>query len=227
MSFAPIVVGFMPRTSDTSILLVVGHPDDDAIFAGELQTRLSDFRWSVVCVTHSADDDRGRELLDWQRSLGTPPSRIHFLGLPDDANDYRRGQCSIDTTTLERNLRALGLRPCLVVTHGERGEYGHPHHRLTHEVVRAVFPDCRRLHFSYGRGRADVILTCPGKAERVKRHFPSQAAVVDRYAARKERFVWATDGTAPGGSAPPPLRSGADVARVVRRWTVNARTDAG
>lgn len=176
-------------TSPADCLLAVAHPDDDAIFAGELQRRLLGERWSVVCLTYTADSPRGRELHSWQSSLGTDPARIHFLAQPDHAADWPARRSSINAATAAAALRALDLSPTLIVTHNRRGEYGHPHHILVHELIAAAFPTTPRLCFGMGLS-PDLTLPCLDKLSQLERHYPSQAAAIQRVARPNESFVW-------------------------------------
>jgi LmbE family N-acetylglucosaminyl deacetylase len=170
-------------------LLVISHPDDDAIFAGALQAYLSAARWSVVCATYTADDPRGRELLAWQRALGTDPERIHFLGFADDREDRERQCCSFEGGLTDA-LAQLRLRPSLVVTHNARGEYDHPHHVAVHGAAMKSYPDTACLAFGFGVCDADLTLPSPGKRAEVTRYYPSQAASIRRTARSTERFLW-------------------------------------
>lgn len=170
-------------------LLAVAHPDDDAIFAGELQRRLRGERWSVVCLTYTAESPRGREMLSWQTSLGTDPARIHFLAQPDPATDWPSRRSTIDPTAAADSLRALKLSPALIVTHNRRGEYGHPHHVLVHDLIAAAFPTTPRLCFGMGLD-ADLKLPCPDKRPQLERHYPSQVTAVQRVARATETFHW-------------------------------------
>jgi LmbE family N-acetylglucosaminyl deacetylase len=173
-----------------SCVLVVSHPDDDAIFAAVLQSRIRAVPWSIVCVTHTRDSDRGRELLNWQMSLGTDPAHIHFLGHRDDPEDWRLRRCTLDARIVERDLRALGLEPKLVVTHNHRGEYRHPHHIVTHEVARKVFPTAPILCFGTGLERTDISIPCPEKRHTLRRFFPSQPEAIGRVVRPIETFSW-------------------------------------
>lgn len=178
------------RPSPLSVLLVVAHPDDDAIFAGELQRHAGRHRFTVVFATHAANSPRAAEARAWQRSLGTDPARVRFLGFPDDPNDRRQARCSLADDDLAARLRALRLRPSLLVTHNALGEYGHPHHLLVHRVATQVYTNVPRLEFGHGLPRADVTLPCATtKWAAVAAAYPSQAAVVATFSRPTETFV--------------------------------------
>jgi LmbE family N-acetylglucosaminyl deacetylase len=173
----------------TEILLLIAHPDDDAIFAGALQRRLGAFRWGVVCVTWAAETPRGRELLAWQALLGTDPGRIAFLEQRDEPGDLDRRRCTLDVGAVRGRLRALALAPRLVITHNDVGEYGHPHHVFAHHVAREVFASCPRLVFGAGKPTRDLAVSCRDKWGEVKRCFASQASVIERFISDEETFL--------------------------------------
>jgi LmbE family N-acetylglucosaminyl deacetylase len=196
------------------ILLVVAHPDDDALFAGELQRRLGMFTWGVVCVTYQADSVRARELVSWQRALGTLPENLHFLGLNDDPSDITSGHSSFSVDEVAARLRELSLSCRLVVTHDVDGEYGHPHHAVTHAAACMVFSDTPRLHFVFQRrnrvraalkavlkgprAHPDIVLTGFDKTGVFISHYVSQAAISTWAEMRVEGFRWGQRETAQG-----------------------------
>ncbi len=172
------------------ILLVISHPDDDAIFAGALQRRLAAHAWSVVCLTAAIDSPRGRELLRWQGELGTPLERLHFLAEVDDPDDYRSGRCSIGSAAVTEGLRALALAPELVVTHNAQGEYGHPHHALVHAAVTQVYASAPRLEFGHGCGAVDWEIPCADKWPLALQCYASQQRVIEKLRTASETFCW-------------------------------------
>jgi len=172
------------------ILMVISHPDDDAVFAGELQKRWNFLNWYVVCVTWNKDSERGKELISWQTSMSTYPENIYFLDFEDDPNDVRQGISSIDISEIEMRLKKLLLEPKLVVTHNDKGEYGHPHHITTHKAVLNVYKDKRKLFFGYGRDFYDILLHRFDKSEAIRRIYGSQAWVVDMFNPTAETFIW-------------------------------------
>ena len=181
------------------ILLVISHPDDDAIFAGALQRRLAAHAWIVVCLTATPGTLRGRELLRWQSELGTRAERVHFLGEVDEPSDYRSGRSSIAPESVTKRLSALALAPGLVVTHNAEGEYGHPHHALVHSAVARVYPATPRLEFGYGRDGVEWEIPCVSKWPSVVRCYPSQQRVIEKLRTESETFCWSA-------STPPDVR---------------------
>jgi LmbE family N-acetylglucosaminyl deacetylase len=169
-------------------LLLVAHPDDDAIFAGELQRRSTHLDWVVVCVTHDAASPRAAEMRAWQATLGTDPARVHFLGHADDPQDWREKRCSLEAAAVAASVQALDIRPDLLVTHNAVGEYGHPHHLLVHRVACELHPEIARLEFGEGTSAGDVVLPCAAKWTAVVDAYASQRSVIATFRREVERF---------------------------------------
>jgi LmbE family N-acetylglucosaminyl deacetylase len=172
------------------VLLVISHPDDDAIFAGQLQMVFRSLEWSVVCVTHERKSCRGAELLAWQQYLGTDPTRVHLLGHCDDPRDLRDSRCRIDSKDVGFELRQLNIAPRIVVTHNDVGEYGHPHHIMTHHVVRETYSKCPILYFGYGKKRPDLTLAADVKWSAMTAFYKSQARAIRQFVGNPETFLW-------------------------------------
>lgn len=176
------------------ILLVVSHPDDDAIFAGQLQRQLHHHDWHVVCMTYSADTERGQEMVCWQKTIGTPIRNLTFLSAADDPEDYRRKCCSIDPSVIDGQLRRLNYQPDLVVTHNEIGEYDHPHHIMLHRVTRGVFRQPPLLVFGYGLEQCHVSVPVADKWHLACRTYKSQKKIIGKFRETAETFVWLQPG---------------------------------
>lgn len=115
-----------------SKLMIVAHPDDESLFAGEALT--STRGWLVVCVTHASNLERRREFTSAMSSI-----RVDYTML-DHADDLRNGRFN---GRLVEQLSALLAEYSydLVVTHNAAGEYGHPQHRALHRIVRQLVAD--------------------------------------------------------------------------------------
>jgi LmbE family N-acetylglucosaminyl deacetylase len=122
-------------------LLVIAHPDDEAIFFGNWLSKNRE-NTRVVCVTGGNDEVRKAEFL---RSMG-------MLGIEDyEIWDYEfslsplRDRASIYSDM--QYLRSSGDWEC-VVTHGRYGEYGHIQHIEVHDMVVDVFRESQIRVFS-------------------------------------------------------------------------------
>jgi LmbE family N-acetylglucosaminyl deacetylase len=109
--------------------MIVAHPDDESLFGGEALT--SSGGWTVVCVTNGTNEQRRREFAAAMSSIG---ANYTILGHFDHLGS---GNFS---SRLDQQLKELldEFPYEMVVTHNERGEYGHPQHRAVHRVVRRL-----------------------------------------------------------------------------------------
>ena len=93
-----------------------------------------------VCPKEQLGAYREAEAREAARALGA--TEIFFLDFVDPHMEIDGVAQSIDAT-IEEFSGAIAnylrrLRPDVVLTHGQDGEYGHPQHRLTHQAVRAA-----------------------------------------------------------------------------------------
>jgi len=124
-------------------LLVVSHPDDEAIFFGDwLMLNSKDTK--VVCLTSSMDHDvwwtnesetRFRELEDSLRTAGV--SYFECLEQTPSLNNFENRD--IIEAFLNRVKDEADWD--MIVTHNQYGEYGHMQHIETHEMVKEIFPN--------------------------------------------------------------------------------------
>lgn len=158
-------------------LIVVAHPDDDALFGGPFQLANNWIEWHVVCATYLEGDERGGELVEWQRRLGA--KSVAFLGLSDcwDGGSHDIGFTADDVLRLMR--QQLSVKPDLVLTHNSRGEYGHPHHVAVGKAVRQLFGDRRIIEFAHGLDEYDFEVHVPDMLSAVRACYASQAPVIE------------------------------------------------
>jgi len=101
--------------------MIVAHPDDETLWGGGLIATYNDLDWTVACCSIPlADPIRAWLLHDATAVLGVKTTKL----MP-----YQevRG---------ERLWHLPGMRGySCYVTHGEAGEYGHPHHIQIHKHV--------------------------------------------------------------------------------------------
>jgi LmbE family N-acetylglucosaminyl deacetylase len=116
-------------------LLVVAHPDDEAIFfAGALLSK-RDLPWHVLCLTDGNGSGRGAER--HQEFLAA----TEILGAKKATQwDYQdKPRMSLPVDEIATRLSELPL-PKEVFTHGPFGEYGHLHHQNCSLAVHRAFP---------------------------------------------------------------------------------------
>ena len=114
-------------------LCLVAHPDDCVIFAYSYIYHHSEHDWTIGYLTYTAQDPRGAELAEfWQRrNINTV-----FLGFEDHWHDNEQQQFTRWTPEhAELACWNLARQYDLVLTHDERGDYGHIHHQLVYQAV--------------------------------------------------------------------------------------------
>jgi LmbE family N-acetylglucosaminyl deacetylase len=161
-------------------LMIVAHPDDDALFGGPIQKSFPHHHWAVVCVTHNRDNFRGRELIHWQRSLGTHTDDIFLLDFPDDPEDFRRDKSSFTPEQVADAVAALNITATTYVSHNAIGEYGHIHHRTVHQAVCLLKPK-HWIMFGHYLENPAMQFTVPDYVDDAAKAFQSQADIVRHY----------------------------------------------
>ena len=116
---------------ETHGILIVAHPDDEAIFFGE--QLISDATcWTVICATNGNNPVRKAEFEQSMKRTGA----MGFIWDYTDAmiNDFPKTTSIF--TFKQRVKYMLELQDWnRIVTHGMAGDYGHPQHRALHTVV--------------------------------------------------------------------------------------------
>lgn len=111
-------------------LMIVAHPDDDAIWGGG---HLAEGNYFILCVTNGNNETRSSE---FYKAVEKSGNQGIILSYPDKVNGKRA-----DWENIEENISAdinsiISEKDWkLIVTHNEEGEYGHEHHRKLHSIV--------------------------------------------------------------------------------------------
>jgi LmbE family N-acetylglucosaminyl deacetylase len=151
------------------ILCIVTHPDDETLFAAGILSMLveSGMPLHILCATRGEGGEAGDPpIVDHDRlgaireeetrcaakALGA--TSLHFLDYVDPpvGEDNELYPYTDDYDELVEVILAVieDVRPKMVLTHGSKGEYGHPAHRLTHRAVLAAHAQAReRGHDSH------------------------------------------------------------------------------
>ena len=117
-------------------LLVVAHPDDEAIFFSSLLLQKRELPWKVICVTDGdADGQGGERRQHWVKAMKAfNISDFQHWTFPDIFEER------LEIAALQSKISALP-RPKMAYTHGILGEYGHPHHQDVSYAMHSVLSD--------------------------------------------------------------------------------------
>lgn len=115
-------------------LMITAHPDDEIIWGGG---HLMDKGYFIVVITNGKNKIRKKEFESVLESSGN--SGI-ILDYPDKNFGFRSKWTSVRDDISKDIKKVMDYKDWkLIVTHNEAGEYGHIHHKMTHEIVNNVF----------------------------------------------------------------------------------------
>lgn len=179
-------------------LIVVAHPDDDALFAAPYQLAHPFVNWVVVTATQRENSLRFAEMRAWQKWCGCDKVyTLDFLdwyelddgtplALKPDSTLAAPDRCSLGMYSVSDALLALIGQATyeVLLTHGTEGEYGH----LDHKVVSLAVDDAikqlpanRRpavLHFVPGDTNPAMTVAVADYLDAAVTAYPSQAQVI-------------------------------------------------
>ena len=114
-------------------IMIVAHPDDEALFGGaELLSHPKEYK--VVVVDERHNTIRRQEFKDSMKFIGITEYE-HWTG-HKGGEDYYRDKLIYEL------LRVLRERKYTkIVTHNRKGEYGHPRHRALHDILNHLRPE--------------------------------------------------------------------------------------
>jgi LmbE family N-acetylglucosaminyl deacetylase len=116
-------------------LCVVAHPDDCIIFARPFIQWFNNFEWTILYLTYSETDSRGKEVLEYWSRRGIT---VKFLGYRDNYRDMSTGKLSFDSATAFKQIVEEAEKHDLLLTHNKDGDYGHIHHKFVNICVTSV-----------------------------------------------------------------------------------------
>lgn len=114
-------------------IMIVAHPDDETIWGG---AHLLKEKYLVVCITCGTNAKRVQEI---KRVLKETEDELIMLSYPDKIGKERsswKEEYSFIEKEIEDILRRKKWES--IVTHNEKGEYGHQHHIMTHKIVTSI-----------------------------------------------------------------------------------------
>ena len=149
-------------------LMIVAHPDDEALFGGaELLTHPDEYK--VVAVDEYHNEVRRAEFISSMQFIGIVDSE-HWSGFKG-GEDYKREKLIYE---LLRVLRERNWTK--VVTHNKIGEYGHPRHRALHDILNHLRPD---ILWQFDKGKERLSRYILNKKRDLLKIYKSQKEVLD------------------------------------------------
>lgn len=115
-------------------LMIVAHPDDETIWGG---AHLLEDDYLVVCITCGQDEIRVKE---FEKVMSETNDQYIMLGFPDKVLGVR-SEWTEEKPRIKNYIKEIvELKDWdLIVTHNQKGEYGHNHHIMTNEIVTDVY----------------------------------------------------------------------------------------
>ena len=131
---------------DVDKLMIIAHPDDEVLWGG--MNLLLEPGWFVVCSTNVNHPTRSKEF--YKTMSWCNVTRYIMYDVQDEYTEEEEEADELyDGTSFEKGLRELSKHKWkLVLTHNDKGEYGHEHHRKVHRLVNQYFPQAK--HFKVG-----------------------------------------------------------------------------
>ena len=115
-------------------LMIVAHPDDDMIWGG---AHLIQDDYVVVCITCGTNEVRLEEFKSVMKATG---DSYIALGYPDKTDGKRNEWITFyDEIKKDIDMILKSNNWDLVVTHNEKGEYGHIQHIKTNKIVTEAY----------------------------------------------------------------------------------------
>jgi len=116
-------------------LLIVAHPDDEVLWGG--LNLLLQTGWYVICSTHRNNPIRSKEFNKTMSYTGVTKWKMFDVKDVENEEDYYHSE-------FEKELKKISkYKWKLVLTHNEKGEYGHLHHQTVHSLVKKYFKNVK------------------------------------------------------------------------------------
>lgn len=129
-------------------LMVVAHPDDELIWGGK---HLLEGGYLVVCLTRGDDAVRSAE---FESVVSAAGCKSLILSYPDKIWKWR-ADLRFWQDKIEADIAAILQYKDwdIVASHNADGEYGHQHHKLTHEAVAKEYQatGCKARLYWFGK----------------------------------------------------------------------------
>ena len=129
------------RDGEADLMVVSAHRDDELLYFGGTIPYYAGVKHKKVYVVYMSGDDRlrHREALEGQWAIGNKyyPMFMNFAGGYHDGISGTLKSWGGESYVLSRVVEKIRrYKPDVIVTHDERGEYGHPSHKTVSYVVK-------------------------------------------------------------------------------------------
>ena len=110
-------------------LMIVAHPDDESLFGGA--QLITEGGWKVICVTNGDNPIRRAE---FEEVMYVTNSKYEMWDYHDEYHVPLEEENLL--ADLERVIKEETWEK--IVTHNQYGDYGHPHHKQVHFLVKKI-----------------------------------------------------------------------------------------
>jgi LmbE family N-acetylglucosaminyl deacetylase len=168
-------------------LMVVAHPDDETIWAGNLLQRKKNWSWTIVSMCRASDADRKPKFENVCKIYNA--ESVIF-----DLEDTLLGP--VGNQEVQKLLVPFEKQKFdFVFTHGENGEYGHIRHKDTHKAVLALAKEkkllCKKLFvFAYKKGNLHELVPSENATKKI---FLSKKELLEKRKIVAEIYGYAFD----------------------------------
>lgn len=158
-------------------LMIVAHPDDETLWGG---AHISDGGYLVVCITNGNNATRAAEFQSVMQASGNAGL---ILSYPDKVAGKRDDWTHVRKQIQTDLEKVMTYQPWTdIVTHNAKGEYGHIHHKMTHQIVAALYDANQLQEPLYVFGKYYRAAALPDAAD-------SLTAVPDTALEKKEKLL--------------------------------------
>lgn len=120
--------------SNINKVMIVAHPDDEMLWGG---AHLLQDDYLVVCITCGERSDRVKEFKNVMKETNDKYIMLDYPDYPNFKKDDWKTVYNDIVKDIDRILKMKDWK--VIVTHNEQGEYGHIHHKMTHQIVTNIY----------------------------------------------------------------------------------------
>lgn len=111
--------------------MIVAHPDDETLWGGGALDDCPPWTWHIICCTEPRDTSRVEKFSEALSVLAATGQILPIEDSTEQMKDSDLSAISQATESFARNNKVVEI-----LTHGRRGEYGHPRHVELSKFVR-------------------------------------------------------------------------------------------